>query len=127
MPVIDGVYPLANVREALRRFGTGDHHGKIIVSMASGEVGDVGSEDTERYRRTRRGRRIWRGGFRSPAWQRLLLAPDSGTPSFGANDDGTRPASIAAMVHDYQVTGLVIGCAIEVHKALGAGLEGRPV
>ena len=35
VPVIDGVYPLANVREALRRFGTGDHHGKIIVSMAA--------------------------------------------------------------------------------------------
>ena len=33
VPVIDGVYPLANVRDALRRFGTGDHHGKIIVSM----------------------------------------------------------------------------------------------
>ena len=27
------------------------------------------------------------------------------------------------MVHDYQVSGLVIGCAIEVHKALGPGLK----
>jgi GxxExxY protein len=27
------------------------------------------------------------------------------------------------MVYDYQVTGLVIGCAIEVHKALGPGLK----
>ena len=27
------------------------------------------------------------------------------------------------MVHDYQITGLVIGCAIEVHKALGPGLK----
>ena len=33
VPVIDGVYPLANVRDALRRFGTGDHHGKIIISL----------------------------------------------------------------------------------------------
>jgi GxxExxY protein len=30
------------------------------------------------------------------------------------------------MVHDYQVTGLVIGCAIEVHKALGPGLKEGP-
>jgi len=27
------------------------------------------------------------------------------------------------MEHDYRVTGLVIGCAIEVHKALGPGLK----
>ena len=27
------------------------------------------------------------------------------------------------MDHDYQVSGLVIGCAIEVHKALGPGLK----
>ena len=27
------------------------------------------------------------------------------------------------MVHDYQVTGLVIGCAIKVHKDLGPGLK----
>lgn len=27
------------------------------------------------------------------------------------------------MDHDYQVTGRVIGCAIEVHKALGPGLK----
>ena len=32
-PVIDRVYPLPAVREALERFGTGDHHGKIVVSM----------------------------------------------------------------------------------------------
>jgi GxxExxY protein len=29
------------------------------------------------------------------------------------------------MVHDYQVSGLVIGCAIEVHKSLGPGLKER--
>jgi GxxExxY protein len=27
------------------------------------------------------------------------------------------------MDHDYQVTGVVIGCAIDVHKALGPGLK----
>ena len=27
------------------------------------------------------------------------------------------------MVHDYRVSGLVIGCAIEVHKHLGPGLK----
>jgi GxxExxY protein len=27
------------------------------------------------------------------------------------------------MDHDYQVSGLIIGCAIEVHKALGPGLK----
>ena len=27
------------------------------------------------------------------------------------------------MDHDYSVTGLVIGCAIEVHKKLGPGLK----
>jgi GxxExxY protein len=27
------------------------------------------------------------------------------------------------MHHDYEVTGLVIGCAIEVHKSLGPGLK----
>ncbi len=27
------------------------------------------------------------------------------------------------MDHDYQVTGQIIGCAIEVHKALGPGLK----
>jgi GxxExxY protein len=27
------------------------------------------------------------------------------------------------MVYDYQVSGLVIGCAIEVHKSLGPGLK----
>jgi NADPH:quinone reductase-like Zn-dependent oxidoreductase len=32
-PVIDRVYPLTGVRDALRRFGTGDHHGKIVVTM----------------------------------------------------------------------------------------------
>jgi NADPH:quinone reductase-like Zn-dependent oxidoreductase len=34
VPVIDGPYELADVPEALRLFGTGDHKGKIIVSMA---------------------------------------------------------------------------------------------
>ena len=33
-PVIDSVYPLAELPDALRRFGTGDHTGKIIVTMA---------------------------------------------------------------------------------------------
>ena len=28
-----------------------------------------------------------------------------------------------SMVHDYEVTGRVIGCAIEVHKKLGPGLK----
>jgi NADPH:quinone reductase-like Zn-dependent oxidoreductase len=35
VPVIDGTYQLADVPEALRHFGTGDHKGKIIVSMES--------------------------------------------------------------------------------------------
>jgi len=34
VPVIDGPYKLADVPEALRLFGTGDHKGKIIVTMA---------------------------------------------------------------------------------------------
>lgn len=34
VPVIDSVYPLARVAEALTRFGTGNHHGKIIVTLA---------------------------------------------------------------------------------------------
>jgi NADPH:quinone reductase-like Zn-dependent oxidoreductase len=33
VPVIDGSYKLADVPEALRLFGTGDHKGKIIVTM----------------------------------------------------------------------------------------------
>ena len=33
VPVIDGPYPLADVPEAMRYFGTGDHKGKIIVTM----------------------------------------------------------------------------------------------
>ena len=32
VPVIDSVYPLARVPEALARFGTGEHHGKIIIT-----------------------------------------------------------------------------------------------
>jgi NADPH:quinone reductase-like Zn-dependent oxidoreductase len=32
-PVIDRMYKLADVREALRHFGSGDHVGKIIVTM----------------------------------------------------------------------------------------------
>lgn len=32
-PVIDGLYKLADLPEALRRFGAGDHKGKIIVTM----------------------------------------------------------------------------------------------
>jgi NADPH:quinone reductase-like Zn-dependent oxidoreductase len=34
LPVIDGPYTLANLREAFRLFGTGDHKGKIIVTIA---------------------------------------------------------------------------------------------
>ncbi len=34
VPVVDGRYKLADVPEALRLFGTGDHKGKIIVNMA---------------------------------------------------------------------------------------------
>jgi NADPH:quinone reductase-like Zn-dependent oxidoreductase len=34
LPVIDGPYTLANLREAFRHFGTGDHKGKIIVTIA---------------------------------------------------------------------------------------------
>ena len=33
-PVLDGSYKLADLPEAFRRFGTGDHRGKIIVTMA---------------------------------------------------------------------------------------------
>ena len=33
-PVIDGPYKLTDLREAFRLFGTGDHRGKIIVTMA---------------------------------------------------------------------------------------------
>jgi NADPH:quinone reductase-like Zn-dependent oxidoreductase len=34
LPVIEGPYKLADVPEAFRLFGTGDHKGKIIVTMA---------------------------------------------------------------------------------------------
>jgi NADPH:quinone reductase-like Zn-dependent oxidoreductase len=33
-PVIDGPYKLSDLREVFRLFGTGDHKGKIIVTMA---------------------------------------------------------------------------------------------
>ena len=33
VPVIDGPYTLADLPEAFRRFGTGDHKGKIIITM----------------------------------------------------------------------------------------------
>jgi NADPH:quinone reductase-like Zn-dependent oxidoreductase len=33
-PVIEGPYQLADLAEAFRLFGTGDHKGKIIVTMA---------------------------------------------------------------------------------------------
>ena len=33
VPVIDGPYKLADLPEAFRLFGTGDHQGKIIVTM----------------------------------------------------------------------------------------------
>ena len=32
-PVIDGLYPLSEGREAFRRFGTGLHQGKIVISI----------------------------------------------------------------------------------------------
>jgi NADPH:quinone reductase-like Zn-dependent oxidoreductase len=34
LPVIDGLYKLAELPEALRHFGTADHKGKIVVSIA---------------------------------------------------------------------------------------------
>jgi NADPH:quinone reductase-like Zn-dependent oxidoreductase len=34
VPVIDSTYPLAEVREALRRFASGDHQGKVVVTMS---------------------------------------------------------------------------------------------
>jgi NADPH:quinone reductase-like Zn-dependent oxidoreductase len=34
VPVIDSLYKLADVPDAFRLFGTGDHKGKIIVTMA---------------------------------------------------------------------------------------------
>jgi NADPH:quinone reductase-like Zn-dependent oxidoreductase len=33
VPVIDRVYVLADVPQALRHFGTGDHKGKIVVTV----------------------------------------------------------------------------------------------
>jgi NADPH:quinone reductase-like Zn-dependent oxidoreductase len=33
VPVIDGTYKLVDVPEALRRFGTGEHKGKIIITL----------------------------------------------------------------------------------------------
>jgi NADPH:quinone reductase-like Zn-dependent oxidoreductase len=33
VPVIDGTYRLADIREALRRYGTGDHYGKVVIRM----------------------------------------------------------------------------------------------
>jgi hypothetical protein len=33
--VIDGTYRLADIREALRRYGTGDHYGKVVIRMGS--------------------------------------------------------------------------------------------
>jgi NADPH:quinone reductase-like Zn-dependent oxidoreductase len=34
LPVIDRSYALADLPDALRRFGAGDHHGKIVVRLA---------------------------------------------------------------------------------------------
>jgi NADPH:quinone reductase-like Zn-dependent oxidoreductase len=34
LPVIDRLYRLADLHDALRHFGTGDHKGKIIITMA---------------------------------------------------------------------------------------------
>lgn len=36
--VIEGPYGLANLPEAPRFFGTGDHKGKIIITMALGRT-----------------------------------------------------------------------------------------
>ena len=33
VPVIDGTYSFPDVREAFRRFGTGDHQGKVVVTL----------------------------------------------------------------------------------------------
>ena len=33
VPVIEGTYRLADIAEAFRRFATGDHMGKIIVTL----------------------------------------------------------------------------------------------
>lgn len=35
-PVIDGTYKLADLPEAFRHFGAGNHKGKIIVTIYSG-------------------------------------------------------------------------------------------
>lgn len=32
-PVIDGPYPLSELPEAFRHFGTGNHQGKIVITM----------------------------------------------------------------------------------------------
>ena len=50
VPVIDGVYPLEKVREALRRSAPVHHHGNIIVSMAFGDV--LFAEFVQRRRRS---------------------------------------------------------------------------
>jgi NADPH:quinone reductase-like Zn-dependent oxidoreductase len=33
VPVIDGPYPLQQGADALRRFGSGNHHGKVVITM----------------------------------------------------------------------------------------------
>ena len=53
----------------------------------------------------------------------ILLRPGRDEGGLGANRDGMPHASLRSMDHDYSVTGLVIGCAIEVHKKLGPGLK----
>ena len=41
VPSIDGVYPLSEVPEALRRFGETSHKGKIVISMQESPRGSV--------------------------------------------------------------------------------------
>jgi len=33
-PVIDGPWPFGGIRDAFRHFGTGEHRGKIVISMS---------------------------------------------------------------------------------------------
>jgi NADPH:quinone reductase-like Zn-dependent oxidoreductase len=32
-PVIDGPYPLSKIVEALRHFGSGEHKGKVVITI----------------------------------------------------------------------------------------------
>jgi NADPH:quinone reductase-like Zn-dependent oxidoreductase len=39
-PVIDRTFPLVQVADALRYYGTGHAHGKVIISVAGGATRD---------------------------------------------------------------------------------------